>query len=57
MGNRRSGSGTAATFIASVTAATDAFYGSVVQPLRGWVPPAPKQPEPVEADAMTSVDA
>ncbi|MEU1960214.1 TerD family protein [Nocardia sp. NPDC019304] len=57
MGNRRSGSGTAATFIASVTAATDAFYGSVVQPLRGWVPPAPKQPEPAETGVMTSVDA
>ncbi|MGV9720120.1 hypothetical protein [Nocardia beijingensis] len=40
-----------------MTAATDAFYGSVVQPLRGWVPPAPKQAELVEADAMTSVDA
>ncbi|MGV9543517.1 TerD family protein [Nocardia beijingensis] len=57
MGNRRSGSGTAATFIASVTAATDAFYGSVVQPLRGWVPPAPKQLEPADADTVTSVDA
>ncbi|MGW4280634.1 TerD family protein [Nocardia sp. NPDC004750] len=57
MGNRRSGSGTAATFIASVTAATDAFYGSVVQPLRGWVPPAPKQPEPSDADGVAPVDA
>ncbi|MFE7741166.1 TerD family protein [Nocardia sp. NPDC057455] len=57
MGNRRSGSGTAATFIASVTAATDAFYGSVVQPLRGWVPPAPKQPESSNADDVVPVDA
>ncbi|MEV4127291.1 TerD family protein [Nocardia sp. NPDC049707] len=49
MGNRRSG--TAASFIASVTAATDAFYGSVVQPLRGWVHAAPKQPEaPTDAE-------
>ncbi|TCJ99363.1 TerD family protein [Nocardia alba] len=41
MGNKRSG--TAASFIASVTAATDAFYGAVMQPLREWVPSAPKQ--------------
>ncbi|MFD6104562.1 TerD family protein [Nocardia salmonicida] len=43
MGSKRSG--TAASFIASVTTATDAFYGSVVQPLREWVPAAPKQAE------------
>ncbi|WP_433683421.1 TerD family protein [Nocardia sp. CA-119907] len=55
MGNRRSG--TAASFIASVTTATDAFYGSVVQPLRGWVPAAPKQPEPATSDGVLSVDA
>ncbi|MFB8279191.1 TerD family protein [Nocardia colli] len=48
MGNRRSG--TAASFIASVKSATDAFYGSVVQPLRGWVPAAPKQSEVVRPD-------
>ncbi|WP_232850850.1 TerD family protein [Nocardia acididurans] len=48
MGNRRAG--TAASFISSVTAATDAFYGSVVQPLRGWVPAAPKQPDPAPGD-------
>ncbi|MFC8380351.1 TerD family protein [Nocardia sp. NPDC057272] len=41
MGNKRSG--TAASFIASVTTATDAFYGAVMQPLREWVPAAPKQ--------------
>ncbi|MFC4375001.1 TerD family protein [Nocardia halotolerans] len=49
MGNKRSG--TAASFISSVTSATDTFYGSVVQPLREWVPAAPKQadstPEPL----------
>ncbi|WP_245721650.1 hypothetical protein [Nocardia crassostreae] len=49
MGSRRSG--TATSFITSVTEATDAFYGSVVQPLRGWVPAAPKQPEPSADDA------
>ncbi|MEV6360130.1 TerD family protein [Nocardia asteroides] len=51
MGSKRSG--TAASFISSVTSATDAFYGSVVQPLREWVPAAPAQTdvrsvEPVE---------
>ncbi|MFE1591946.1 TerD family protein [Nocardia sp. NPDC058705] len=41
MGNKRAG--TAASFITSVTTATDTFYGSVMQPLREWVPAAPKQ--------------
>lgn len=51
MGNRRSG--TATSFITSVTSATDAFYGAVVQPLRGWVPAAPKQSEsPAVADSQ-----
>ncbi len=45
MGNRRCG--TAASFVSSVTSATDAFYGSVVQPLREWVPAAPRQPDSV----------
>ncbi|WP_228002977.1 TerD family protein [Nocardia australiensis] len=54
MGNRRSG--TAASFVASVTSAADAFYGSVVQPLRGWVPPAPKQPEVPQADVVVGAD-
>ncbi|WP_067827735.1 TerD family protein [Nocardia inohanensis] len=54
MGNRRSG--TAASFVASVKAATDAFYGAVVQPLRGWVPAAPKQPEGVNAEAVVITD-
>lgn len=43
MGGRRSG--TAASFISSVTSSTDAFYGTVVQKLREWVPAAPKQTE------------
>ncbi|MEU2258206.1 TerD family protein [Nocardia xishanensis] len=54
MGNRRSG--TAASFIASVTSATDVFYGSVVQPLRGWVPAAPKQPDAAQSDIAVSAD-
>ncbi|QBJ98456.1 TerD family protein [Rhodococcus sp. ABRD24] len=41
MGSRRSG--TAASFVASVTSSADAFYGGVVQHLREWVPAAPKQ--------------
>ncbi|MEU0543650.1 TerD family protein [Nocardia sp. NPDC005978] len=43
MGKGRSG--TAASFITSVKAATDGFYGAVVQPLRSWVPAAPRQAE------------
>jgi hypothetical protein len=43
MGGRRSG--TAASFITSVTSSTDAFYATVVQQLREWVPAAPKQNE------------
>lgn len=49
MGNRRSG--TAASFITSVTSAADAFYGSVVQPLRVWVAAAPKQATSTQSDA------
>lgn len=53
MGGRRSG--TAAGFVTSVTTSTDAFYGTVVQQLREWVPAAPKQADqpdhpPAEAD-------
>ncbi|AYF79660.1 TerD family protein [Nocardia yunnanensis] len=53
MGSRRSG--TAASFISSVTSATDAFYGSVVQQVREWVPAAPKQSEssPSEGDTAS----
>ncbi|WP_306359038.1 TerD family protein [Nocardia sp. CC227C] len=48
LGSRRSG--TAASFVTSVTAATDAFYGAAVQPLRGWVPAAPKQSDQPQGD-------
>ncbi|UGT57090.1 TerD family protein [Nocardia asteroides] len=48
MGNKRSG--TAASFITSVTSATDTFYGSVVQSLREWVPAAPLQTELAATD-------
>ncbi|RYF47399.1 MAG: TerD family protein, partial [Comamonadaceae bacterium] len=48
MGGRRSG--TAASFITSVTSSTDAFYGAVVQQLREWVPAAPKQNEQQSLD-------
>ncbi|WP_067711101.1 TerD family protein [Nocardia yamanashiensis] len=50
-------SGTAAGFVASVKTATDAFYGAVVQPLRGWVPAAPKQPEGVPAEPVLAADS
>ncbi len=52
LGGRRSG--TAASFVASVTSSMDAFYGGVVQHLREWVPAAPKQsdqPLPAVEDA------
>ncbi|MEV0684319.1 TerD family protein [Nocardia sp. NPDC050378] len=49
MGNRRAG--TAASFISSVTSATDTFYGTVVQPLREWVPAAPRQADIGQAEA------
>ncbi|MFE3024103.1 TerD family protein [Nocardia tengchongensis] len=52
MGNRRSG--TAASFISSITSAADAFYGSVVQPLRVWVAPAPKQATSAQSEAVDS---
>ncbi|WP_278263687.1 TerD family protein [Nocardia sp. AG03] len=48
MGNRRSG--TATSFITSVTTATDSFYGTVVQPLREWVPAAPVQTDIAPAE-------
>ncbi|GAF46484.1 hypothetical protein RW1_031_00680 [Rhodococcus wratislaviensis NBRC 100605] len=52
MGGRRSG--TAASFITSVTSSTDAFYGTVVQQLREWVPAAPKQTDQSPRDALDS---
>jgi hypothetical protein len=54
MGGRRSG--TAASFISSVTSSTDAFYGTVVQRLREWVPAAPKQTEQPRPDTADSDD-
>ncbi len=48
MGSRRSG--TSASFISSVTSSTDAFYGTVVQKLREFVPAAPKQSEQPRLD-------
>ncbi len=48
MGTRRSG--TSANFISSVTSSTDAFYGTVVQKLREFVPAAPKQTEQSRSD-------
>lgn len=54
MGSKRSG--TATGFITSVKSATDTFYGSVVQPLREWVPAAPKQSEAPNPDTTTLSD-
>ncbi|WP_459546183.1 TerD family protein [Nocardia sp. X0981] len=53
MGSRRSG--TAAGFVASVTASIDSFYGTVVQPLREWTPAAPKPVEQPPDSAGVSV--
>ncbi|MGW0005417.1 TerD family protein [Nocardia grenadensis] len=53
MGNRRSG--TAASFITSVTSSVDDFYGKVVQPLREWTPAAPKQAELLPSAAAGAV--
>lgn len=55
MGNRRSG--TATSFVSSVTSSADAFYGSVVQQLREWVPAPPKQSDPPRPDAPESEDS
>lgn len=40
LGTKRSG--LKGAFIPSVIGATEAFYSAVLQPVRGWVPPAPK---------------
>jgi hypothetical protein len=53
MGTKRSG--VKGAFIPSVTDAVEAFYTSVIQPLRAWVAPAPKLPEdvaPASADEV-----
>lgn len=49
MGTKRSG--VKGAFIPSVNQAVEHFYKLVVQPLRGWVPPAPKLPD--EPDPVT----
>lgn len=49
MGTKRSG--VKGAFIPSVNQAVEQFYKLVVQPLRGWVPPAPKLPD--EPDPVT----
>jgi hypothetical protein len=54
MGGRRSG--TAASFITSVTSSTDVFYGTVVQQLREWMPAAPQQTEEPRTD-VNKVDS
>lgn len=51
MGTKRSG--VKAAFIPSVTTAVEDFYKLVLQPIRAWVPPAPKLPDeapPLEGD-------
>ncbi|MCJ0904515.1 TerD family protein [Rhodococcus sp. ARC_M6] len=40
LGSKRAG--TAASFISSVTHSAESFYAEVIQPLREWVPAAPK---------------
>nr|WP_202022430.1 TerD family protein [Rhodococcus sp. MS13] len=40
LGSKRAG--TAASFISSITSSAEVFYSEVVQPLREWVPAAPK---------------
>lgn len=50
MGTKRSG--VRGAFVPSVTEAVESFYAAVLQPLRAWVPPAPRLVE--EGDAPTS---
>ncbi|WP_432536353.1 TerD family protein [Kineococcus arenarius] len=52
MGTKRSG--VRGAFIPSVTDALEDFYRAVVQPLRPWVPPAPKLPD--DATGMRPAD-
>ncbi|WP_380172965.1 TerD family protein [Kineococcus sp. DHX-1] len=54
MGTKRSGVKNA--FIPSVTDGLEGFYAAVVQPLRAWVPPAPKlTDDPDEGSESTDV--
>ena len=50
MGTKRSG--VRGTFVHSVVTSVEAFYSTVVQPLKPWVPAAPKLPEDVTTDAL-----
>lgn len=50
MGTKRSG--VRGAFVLSVTSSVEAFYATVVQPLKPWVPAAPKLPEDVTTDAL-----
>lgn len=49
LGTKRSG--LKAAFIPSVIGATESFYSQVLQPIRMWVPPAPKLPPLLDEDA------
>lgn len=48
--------GTAASFIGSVTHSAETFYADVIQPIREWVPAAPKATE-LERDEHTDDEA
>lgn len=50
MGTKRSG--VRGAFVPSVTSAVEAFYSTVVQALKPWVPAAPKLPDDVRTDAL-----
>ena len=50
MGTKRSG--VRGAFVHSVVTGVEAFYSTVVQPLKPWVPAAPKLPENVTTDAL-----
>ncbi len=54
MGTKRSG--VRGAFVPSVLSAVEAFYSTVVQPLKAWQPAAPKLPEDVRADAFAGLD-
>lgn len=55
MGTKRSGQRGA--FVPSVTSAVEAFYSSVVQPLKAWQPAAPKLSEDVESEAIETQES
>ncbi len=55
MGTKRSG--LRGAFVPSVTSAVEAFYSAVVQPLKPWVPPAPKLPEDVVSPPISGEES